>query len=473
MAAFQIKDVYAIMNTLARQATGQTNIDVVDHSGFIDAGTTTLATGTENVLNSIYRTIAELRVQSRPYVGKFGLISADENKFNTRKAKISYYSSDVEASGAFNTDANTNLANGYDNGTNSEASVGSMWEQRLPKVVERFFLKEAVYDKGYTTPLAQLQNAFNNEAEFLRFWNGVMIEIDNDIETVTESRNRSVVADRIAGDFLVGNNGSKVNLTKLVNDEFGTSYTTQQILESYNKELLEIWVSYIKIISDRMTERTVKYHDPMTIAATESEPAYNVLRHTPKSMQKLFYFGELMSKAKTKVMPEIFNTEYLDIANGESVTYWQSSDDDSRMKIKCKPALPEGATANSVELDNVVGILFDTDAIQSTRQFEGAYTTPVEARKLYTNTWTHWKFGVMNDYTENSVIFYLADENEASFTGDGTAKTFTVSAKPAVIDKVIVAGEEVAIKSYLQSTGVVTLNDAPANNAVVKIYYEA
>ena len=78
------------MNTLARQATGQTNIDVVDHSGFIDAGTTTLATGTENVLNSIYRTIAELRVQSRPYVGKFGLISSDENKFNTRKAKISY-----------------------------------------------------------------------------------------------------------------------------------------------------------------------------------------------------------------------------------------------------------------------------------------------------------------------------------------------------------------------------------------------
>ena len=57
MASFQVKDAYAVMNALARQATGQADISVVDHTSFIDAGTKTLATGTENVLNSIARTI--------------------------------------------------------------------------------------------------------------------------------------------------------------------------------------------------------------------------------------------------------------------------------------------------------------------------------------------------------------------------------------------------------------------------------
>ena len=92
MASFAIKDAYAVMNALARQATAQADISVVDHQSFIDAGTKTLATGTENVLNSIARTIAAVVMQSRPYTGKFSLINASENQWNTRLAKISLFS---------------------------------------------------------------------------------------------------------------------------------------------------------------------------------------------------------------------------------------------------------------------------------------------------------------------------------------------------------------------------------------------
>ena len=141
MASFQINDASALMNSLLRQSSAQIDIEVVDHQTFMDAGTKVLATGTENVLNSIYRTIALIIPQSRKYTGKFGLINASEKKFNTRMAKIAYYSADNEPSGAFNTDLYTNLADGYDNGTNGGASLGTMWEQKLPKVVERFFLK--------------------------------------------------------------------------------------------------------------------------------------------------------------------------------------------------------------------------------------------------------------------------------------------------------------------------------------------
>lgn len=416
MAVFQIKDAYQVMNSLARQATAQSDIAVTDHTSFIDAGTKTLATGTENVLNTIARTIASVIMQTRPYKGKFSLISATFDQFNTRKAKISFYSDDNSPSGAFNTDLNTNIATG-----NVESSgAGSMWEQKLPRVVERFFLSEAAWDKFYTTPLVQLQNAFNDEGTFVAFMNGVLTEITNDIESTIEARNRSIVADRVAGVYLQHENGvlgdeTVVNMTKYFNDTCGTSYTTKQIVENHLTELLELWASKIKIDSDRLEERTKKYHDPMTI--TENGTDYNVLRHTPKGSQKMFYFKEFFNQARARVLPEIFNPNLIPETNGEGVTYWQSSKDADRMKIKCKPALPDGGVSENVELDMVLGLLFDTDAMGTTNQFEGAYTTPVNARHLYTNTFYHYKFGAIQDYTENSIIYIMKDEDTSEEAG--------------------------------------------------------
>lgn len=415
MASFVVKDAYAVMNSLARQATAQADISVVDHTSFIDAGTKTLATGTENVLGSIYRTIAQVLMQSRKYTGKFGLINATEDQFNTRKAKISIYAADNEASGAFNTDLYTNIADGQGDGD----GAGSMWEQKLPKVLERFFLSEAAWDKHYTTPLAQLQSAFNDEATFISFMNAVMTEIENDVESTLESRNRALVADRIAGVYAQVNAvtptlGAEcaVDLIKYFNDECGTTYTRDEILQEHLTEFMELFVAKIKIDSDRLEERSALYHNPYTI--TESGVDYNILRHTPKSYQKLMLFSEFITKARTRVMPEIFNPDYLSIENFEGVSYWQSNKPGDRMKIDCKPALPEGAESSEVELDYVVGILFDKDAIESINQFNGAYTTPVNARHLYTNTWLHWKFGAIQDYSENSIIYYLGEGGEES-----------------------------------------------------------
>lgn len=411
MAVFQIKDAYAVMNALARQATAQADIAVVDHTSFVDAGTKTLATGTENVLNSIARTIAMVVMQSRPYKGKFSLINASENQWNTRLAKVSFYAADNSPSGAFNTDLNTNIADG-----NGEASgAGSMWEQKLPKVVERFFLSEAAWDKFYTTPLVQLQNAFNEEGTFVAFMNGVMTEIGNDIETTLESRNRALVADRIAGTYLLNKNNvlsdeTCVDMIAYFNEKMGTTYTRDEVITEHLTEFLEVWAAKVNIDSDRLEERTAKYHDPMTI--TESGVTYSVLRHTPKANQKMFYFKEFFTEARARVLPSIFNPNMIPETNGEGVTYWQSSKDADRMKIKCKPSLPDGATSENVELDYVLGILFDTDALASINQFTGAFTTPVNARKLYTNTFYHYKFGSISDYTENSIIYYLGEGGE-------------------------------------------------------------
>lgn len=478
MASFQIKDAAAVMTALARQATGQSSISVVDHQTFIDAGTKTLATGTENVLNSIARTLAKVVVQNRKYTGKFGLISPSENRFNTRKATISYYADDVEESGAFNTDQNTNIADGYDNGTNSGASVGTMWEQKLPRVLERFFLSEAAWDKHYTIPEVQLQNAFNNESDFIAFMNGRLTEIENDIESVMESRNRAIVADRIAGTYLQATQATPtlgaecvVDLIQYFNDETGKSYTRDEVLREHLTELMEFFVSKIKIDSDRLEERSKLYHNPYTI--TDGGIDYNILRFTPKDKQKLMLFNEFIAKSKARVMPEIFNPSYLDMKNFEPVTYWQSSVPGKRMSIDCKPALPDGASSSEVKLDYVIGILFDDDAMMTINQFDGAYTTPLEARKMYRNVWFHWKFGAIQDYSFNQIIYYLGEGGATeTFTGDGVEDDFVLDGEVREILSVTVGGTATTAYTFDADTNTITFTTAPADGAKIVVWYK-
>lgn len=68
-------------------------------------------------------------------------------------------------------------------------------------------------------------------------------------------------------------------------------------------------------------------------------------------------------------------------------------------------------------------------------------------------------------------ILGTAGQTSQTFAGDGSNKAFTITAKPAQVDKVEVGGVEVGIASYVASTGVATLNEAPANAASVKAYY--
>ena len=407
VVTFAPKDAYEVMNSLVAQATGKTDIVVTDTSSFIDAGKAVLDTGMENVFNSLSVLIGRTIIASRPYTGKFKIIAKNEvDGFDNRIRKISFYGRDNQASGMFNTNLNTNLGAGL----SDTDGTGSMWEQNPAMPVERFFYSSYTWDKSHTQYPKQVKLAFRSEDEFIRFVNGVMVEVQNDIESTLEANNRMVVIDRIAGQKLLVDNGDlgaecAVNLTAEFNAEMNTTYTTEVILQEHLTEFLEFYVARVKIDSDRMTNRTALYHDPLT--KTVDDVTYSVYRHTPKDRQRFVYYAPFFTKAKTRVMPEIFNPEYLDFKQGEAVDYWQSIKDPSAIDVT--PALPDGATSSEVKLDLVIGMLFDEDAIMSNNKFTGMYTTPINARHVYTNLWWHYLYGVVQDYTENCILYYMAD----------------------------------------------------------------
>lgn len=410
---FQIQDAHGIMNDLVSMATGQAaNIKAIDTTTFVDAGKTLLAQEKENVLQSLSVLIAKTLTTAKPYTAKFKLIyEQNSDIFENKIRKIDIYARENDAAGAFNTNLYTNIADGQDDSDGAE----SQWTQHLPITIERYFGNSFAWKKKTTTLLKQMQQAFTDEASFVAWVNGVMTEVANDIESTIEARNRMAVLDRIAGQYAQATDTSNdrigletaVNLTAEINNEFGTEYTTEEILQEHNKEFLEYLSARIQIDSDRLTERTALYHDPLT--KTISGKDYKVLRHTPKSDQKFIYYKPLFTMAKAKVLPEIFNPQYIAEMNGEGVNFWQ--DIKHPTQVKCKPALPDGAESSTQTLSYVVGMLFSKDALFANNKFEGAYSTPVNAEKLYYNTVYHYLYGLCNDYSEPAIVYYMADES--------------------------------------------------------------
>lgn len=414
------KDAYALMTQIARQATGQSSMAVVDASGFISAGETVLATGYENVFNAINIVFGRLIVAVRPYKGKFLTVqAADSGVYSNRYRKVSFYSKDPLPSGYFNTDFYTNLADGYTSGDNGGSSTKSQFEQHQAMPLEMNFAGSSTWQHCITLYEDQVKMAFSSPDEFNRFTAGYLAEHANDIEQVKEAFNRMTVVSKMAAIYDYAINESvvteaAVNLTAAFNTYYNITpaYTTAQLLSTYLKEFLEFATATIKEYSDRLTDRSSRFHNPMT--KTVGGVNYSILRHTPKADQRLILYGPLFRKAEALVMPEIFGPQYLEMGqNYESVNFWQFNDGTNDMDINFQTAIYDAGTGEQKQGAAVnitcVGILFDRDSILTDFQLEVAHTSPLEARKGYRNTWLTFSKNAINDPTENAILFYMAD----------------------------------------------------------------
>lgn len=416
------QDAHVLMNALVKEATGQNGtVQAVDTSSFVSAGETVLATGVENTLNSLALVLGRRFMAVRPYRARLRNINAlNTGLYSHRLSKISFYSRDALASGDWNTQLfPANLSEGVDN-TGSSASgaerTPSMFEQHPAIALEMNFAGSSVWEDSTTVYRQQLQQAFRNENTFNEFVSGIMTEKGNDIESQKEAFNRMTLLSYMAGLYDVDavlNNGMAVNLTAEFNSENNTSFTTTQLKTTYRKEFLAFFVSFVKKLSRNMEYRTAQRH--WTVPKTVGGVSHSILRHTPRDRQKMMLFEPFFIDAEANVLPEIFNDEYLKLDNYEGVMYWQNPNAPSSINVT--PAIPDVAGTNSglqttgsaVVLTDVLGVIFDTDALMIDYQLEDALSSPVEARKRYYNIWWSFAKNSIQDYTEQGVLLYMAD----------------------------------------------------------------
>ena len=497
MGQFKRKDLYALMNATMAQLTGQDYHQVINTGTFMDAGRLAKEFKTDEIYNALGIVGARLMVENRPYNARLKLIdSISTGEFNSTVREISYFSTWALPSGAFNTNLYTNFADGFNNGTNPSSgtpqSTGDQYEQHPVHPFEQYFMDSQAWQDCLTRYVNQITIVFNSEAEWGRFWAGVVTEKSNDMEQRKEAYNRLVLLSRMGLAAAMGDYSSAIkgactvyDLTAAYNKEMGTNYTGTQLRTTYRKSFLEWFTAEIKIISDLMDQRSVFFH--ATPKLTLADGDHVILRHTPKSEQRLMMYNPFWEKAKTMVMPEIFNDKYLKTENFETVDYWQTfSMDDAvkaaaNIKIKIPGWLEDliGNTTGSSDTDYVfqpdylMGCIFDRRSVMTNFQLEDARTSPLESRKNYLNTWFDFVKSNICNPTHNFVLLVMSENEQAteSFEGDGSEDDFTLTGNVLRILSVTVAGTPTTAYTYNATTQVITFTSAPADNAAIKVTY--
>ena len=389
-------DVYALMNAVVSQATGRTDLAVVDTTTFSSVGEIVLRTGTENTLNAISTVIGKTIFSVRPYKGKLESLRVAQQRWGGQVRKIINLYDEAEKSDDWNTDV---AQNALDDGNSVD-----MYKIRKPKAVQLNFYGTKVLQKHITRFRDQLSLAFHSEDEFIRFIDSVMVEFSNEIELLNEAESRTTLLNFMAGISSMGL--TEVDLVAEYNNEYGTQYTRAQLLSTYIESFMKFVAAEIKIYSSRLTDMSTLYHANLT--------GYNkIMRHTPKERQKMIMYEPIFIKTQAEVYSGLFNPEYLDIGSFEGVNYWQSQS--TPTSINVKPNILDVATGASkdadtaVNLDYVLGILFDEEACGVMPQFDYSSTTPFNSAGGYYNMYMHWRFNSYCDYTENAVLFVMGE----------------------------------------------------------------
>ena len=417
-----VTDGYAIINAMSAEMLGSNaTIQAIDESSFASVGESLLNSGIEEVINTLSLVCSRDLIAIRPYAAKFRLINAlDSGMFSNRIRKISYYAKNAVPTGASNTDLYPeNLGMGFDNGVHQggsplvDKSVESMWLQSTPVVWQSWFGGAIEWQYPYTLYENALKAAFRSGQEWADFLNGFLVSAANDIETEKEAFSRLVVLNLIAGvaDLTASMPKSFRNLTSEFNTKFSTTYTTAQLKTTYLSEFLPFFVATVKTDSDMLENRSTLYH--WSPAKTVGGISYVLPRQTKKVDQRMMMISKFWNDAEALVLPQIFNPQYLSLDNFEKIDYWQNINDP--MAINVTPAIPNvsspGAqtTGAAVSLSNVLGIIYDRDAMMVDFHLEDVTSTPVEARKHYRTIWNTINKNPLNDFTENVIVYYMAD----------------------------------------------------------------
>lgn len=381
----------AILNNIKAQVTGETGLAPVDANEFVSVATKTIAAGYEPVLRAITQMVTRTIFSIRPYEAQFRGILMDSQKWGAIVRKLAVSDQDWNDNEEFSLEDGQSI---------------DMFKVRKPNVLQLNYYGAITYQRHYTIFKDQLDSAFSGPDEFSRFMTMVVQNCMDIIEQSREATARATVANFIAGKVAAaGATGSDgvVHLVSEYNEETGEHLTSTTIYAPENIGNFVKWV-YARLgdLTQLMTERSQKFQIQVT--------GHVLNRHTPLPRQKVYLFSKFLEEINARVKADTFHDTYMELSDVEAISFFQSIED--RQKINTKPAylLADGTIGEAEEavtVSNILGVIFDEEALGYSIMNEWSATTPLNAAGGYWNVFYHYLVRYYNDFTEKGIVLLL------------------------------------------------------------------
>lgn len=389
----------SLLNSIYHQATGVSAATATDTSGFVTQAQAVLKTGYDKICSSISEVLSRTIFSVRPYSAKFTGIQVDSERWGNHVRKINYIDQDVA-----NDDRYT-LTDGY--------SV-DMYTVKKPKVLQTNFYGAQIYEDWVTIYKDQLDTAFTGPEQFAQFISGVMQNMADKFEQFREAQRRETLLNFV-GAKLAADTDNVIYLLDEYETRTGVELTTTTVYDPDNFAPFVKWLyGYIDALSGLMSNRSIKYHMNVT-----GKP---IMRHTPKDRLKAFVNAQFAAAIGPEALSSVFQLSQMGEIGWESVDFWQSIE--APMTINVKPNyldISDGSVAtaaSAVTTTQLLGVLFDEEAMGMADKSTWMQATPFNVRGGYYNNWWHIGVQTWNDLTENAVVLLLDHEPTEEGGGD-------------------------------------------------------
>lgn len=381
-----IEQAATVLGAIHTQVTGYATTTPTDVSDFVSVAQATLQAGYDSVIAAISQVISKTLIAVRPYNRKFKGLEVSNERWGGITRKINFADRGPEQDDTYA------LVDG---------SPIDQFVVRTPDVLETRYVGSNVYQGHYTIFTKQLDVAFSGPEAFAAFMSGLMTHFSNEREQWLEDGARMILMNMIAAKSDA--NIDMIHLLTEYNTATGQSFTGTSIMEPANFPAFVKWMyGRVANISGLMTERSKLFQLEIT-----GKP---ILRHTPLEDQKVYMNSQFLNDMTARVLADTYHENFLRYSDVEAVNFWQAIDDP--LSISCTPVYIDNtgtvkvATGN-VAVSDVIGVLFDRDAVGYNIYDDSIEASPYNAAGQYYNLFSHVRVQFQNDLTEKSAVLCL------------------------------------------------------------------
>lgn len=372
--------IYGILNDVVAQGIGQTGITAVTESNLISLGNAVLSSNanTEAFLNTLVQRIGRTIIRFRKYENKLRGMILDDFEYGAIVQKIRIAMPEAEQDESF--------------GLQDGVAVDH-YKVRKPDVQQKLFVTRTPYQYCVTIQRKHLKEAFLSESAMASFISGIFGEVRNAIDLGLERLARNAFNNMIAESYGATAAAPKQNVVNL-----GTLYrainrnapnTADELMN--DNDFLRFAVSTINTRIDMLQEMSV-----LNTPDASALPTF-----TPKDRMHIYIMSNFKRRLETVVQYAAFNEMLVDVARKESLTYLQNAQSPNSIDVT------RASDSTEIQVDNIVGLVYDRDACGCYKWDEEVATTPINAGGLYYNTFYHLQQLWFNDLSENFVVFTL------------------------------------------------------------------
>ena len=382
----EVKQVYDFTNKAVEQATGENALLQEDLSNVADVGTAIFnANALDKYVDALVNHIGRVVCVARAYTGVYAKLQMDAWEFGSVMEKITMQLPKAEENESW------------------ELTDGAIYEENQfykPIVTAKFYNKKTTFEIPMSITEKQVKQSFSNATQLESFVAMIYTAIENAmtlrIEELSRRAVNNLVAETIYNEFDNGIYNTKsgvraVNLLYLYNQTIDTPITKADAL--YDEGFLKFAFYTMSLYKDRLASMSTLFN----MGGKE--------RHTPENLLHFILLSNMDKASQVYLQSNTFHDELVKLDGYEVTPYWQGTGTDYSFDNTSKLYVTT-AEGHSVQIDGVLGVMFDRDAIAITN-YDRRTTSKWNAKAEFTNYWYKADASYINDGNENCVVFFI------------------------------------------------------------------